>query len=105
MKNIFVAALVAASFLIPVSSATAKPAKYKAGSCAQRVADVKQRPGHWQAVAQSNKDSKGNFSCSAKWAASSKAEAIAKAISGCEHETSMRPTWGIPGTCHIVIVK
>lgn len=72
--------------------------------CLPKFNSVKSSGRHWKAFAANNPNKNGQ-SCGWTEGFPAKDAAISKAMSECRVSEGKHPTWGITGTCRIVLVK
>ena len=83
----------------PVEAAGAVVAK-----CLPKFNAIKSSGKHWKAFA-ANTPNKNGQACGWTQAFPAKETAVSKAMSECRVSEGIHPTWGVTGTCSIVLVK
>ncbi len=90
-------------FLLPTGP-RAEAAEAVTAKCLPKFSTIKSSGRHWKAFA-ANKPNKNGQSCGWTEGFPTKNAAVTKAMSECRVSEGLHPTWGITGTCRIVLVK
>ena len=96
-------ALVLISIALPAVP-RAEAAGAVVAKCLPKFNAVKSSGRHWKAFA-ANEPNKNGQSCGWTEGFPAKDTAISKAMSECRASERKHPTWGVTGTCRIVLVK
>lgn len=92
------------SAALALSAPESQAAGAAAGKCLSKFNEIVSTGHHWIAFAGNNPNSNGQ-SCGWTQAFPSKEAAKAKAMSECKVSEKGHPTWGVTGTCHLLVVK
>lgn len=105
MQSVLAKVLVLAfvSLMLPIEH-RAEAAGSVTAKCLPKFNALKSSGRHWKAFA-ANKSNKNGQSCGWTEGFPAKDAAISKAMSECRVSEGNHPTWGITGTCRVVLVK